>query len=209
MMKRTTSLTLATLIVAVAATSAAPALAQDSPGNGQRQMRHELRGPGPGGDNRGGMIHEERGMMRGGGLLALVCDEQGADRLEHMLLTVAQRTDLTAEQQPLHDALKTAALTAQSDFAAACAAARPAEGADVSSTDLADRLKARLDIEKAHVAALEGVIPAFEAFYDSLSDAQKQALTPPQRGERRDIGEHHDKPGDRRAPAPDAPQEQG
>jgi hypothetical protein len=194
MMKRTTSLTLATLVVVVAAAGAVPALAQQGPG-GPGQRHEEMRGPGA----RDGVMHEERGMMRGGGMLALVCSDNGADRLEHMLLSVAQRTDLTAEQQPLYDTLKSTALAAQADFAAACTAARPADGTDVSSVDLADRLKARLEIDKARVAAMEGVVPAFEAFYDSLTDAQKQALAPERRAARRMLdgpkGEHRHQHG--------------
>jgi hypothetical protein len=190
-MTRPTSFALAALVAAamIGTGLATPAVSQDQ-GHGPRdhwQMgggqhdgrfeRHDFRrGPGP----MGGAM-----MMRGmgpGGLLALVCSDRGADRLEHLLLSVMQRVDPTAAQQSLYDAFQSAAMTAQTDFATACADARPAkaEAQDSSAAkpDLADRLKARLDIEKAHVDAMTKVLPAFEAFYDSLTDAQKQALEP-------------------------------
>jgi hypothetical protein len=173
-MKRVTSMSIAALVAAtIALGAAAPALAQDQ-------------GPqGPRGDvafrmDRDGPRHEARGQqgqgMRGG-LLALVCSERGGDRLEHMLLNLTQRTNPTGDQVALYDALKAAAMSAQADFAKACEAARPA-GDTAANRDIVDAMKARLDIEVAHVAAMSSVLPAFEAFYDSLSDEQKQALAP-------------------------------
>lgn len=195
-MKRTTSMTIAAIVVATIATSAAmPAFAQDAgrdPNGPGRDM--QMRGPGQDGfwkhDRRGspdGMrmaLREGPGNGGRGGILDLVCAPQGADRLEHMLLSIAQRVDPTAEQQPLYDTFKAAALTAQTDFADACTAARPDQTADATAAkpDLADRLKVRLDIEKAHVEAMTAVIPTFEAFYDSLSDEQKQNLEPRRQG---------------------------
>ncbi len=216
-MKRTTSMTMAVLIVFIATSAAAPAFAQDQAGPndhanddpGRHMHLHGNNGP------RGFWMHRDgpgetdmalRGGPGGerGGLLGLVCSPEGADRLEHMLLTISQRTDLTTEQQPLFDTLKTAALTAQTDFADACAAALPDRGAEAARPDLADRLKTRLDIEKAHVEAMAAVVPAFEAFYGSLTDAQKQQLEP-----RRDGMRMLDEPGrhDHRAPNMEPPQE--
>ena len=201
-MKRTT-LTIAALVVATIATgAAAPALAQDQAANDHRPRELHQRGPG---GPQGFHMHRDssprdgmRLRLRGGGaVLALVCSENGADRLEHLLLNMKQRTDPTAEQQPLFDAFQSAALTAQTDFAAACLAARPAADA---STDLVDRLKARLDVQQAHLDAMNAVLPSFEAFYDSLSDEQKQALAPRARDGKR--FEHR-----MRGPAPATPQD--
>ncbi len=199
-MKPTTSMTIAALVVAtISAGSAAPALAQDQGGDYGRQMHQ--RGPG----EHGLWLHRDgprdsgmrMRMNRGGGFFALVCSERGGDQLEHMLLNIEQQTDPTADQQPLYDALKDAALSAQADFATACTTTRPAEG-DAASRDLADRLKVRLDIEKAHVEAMTAVLPAFEAFYDSLSDDQKLQLEPRRhRAEHRmldESGEDHGRP---------------
>jgi hypothetical protein len=200
-MRPTTSMTIVALVVAtITAGSAAPAFAQDQ-GDKQHRQMHQ-RGPGEhglwlhrDGPRDGGMrMHINRG---DGGLFALVCSERGGDRLEHMLLNVEQQTEPTAEQQPLYDALKDAALKAQTDFMAACSTARPEQG-DVAARDLADRLKVRLDIEKAHVEAMTAVLPAFEAFYDSLSDEQKLQLEPRRHGaERRMLDEPG---GDHRQP---------
>jgi hypothetical protein len=190
-MTRHTSLTLATLVgVLIASGFAAPALAQEQrPGP---RYHVEMRGPH---HHDGGMANRE--FRRGGsrGFLVLACSEKGADRIEHMLLTIAQRTDPTAHQQPLFDELKTTALAAQSDFAAACTAARPSEG-DAAGIDLPDRMKARLAIEEVRLAAMSEVIPVFEAFYDSLTDEQKAAIEPRRRFE----AHGNDKPGRRHGP---------
>lgn len=213
-MKRTTSMTIAALVVAVAAGAAtAPVSAQD-------HGKQDYRGPGHNAQRqhdapRGFWLQRERGpgqmkfSMRGGpggqrgGMLALVCAPEGADRLEHLLLNISQRVDPTAEQQPLFDALKTAALTAQTDFADTCASARPATTADAARPDLADRMKARHAVEKAHVEAMTTVIPAFETFYDSLTDEQKLSLEP-RRG-RHHEGRRVDAPQPPAAPAQPAP----
>lgn len=173
-MKRTTSISIAALVAAtIALGAAAPALAQD-------------RGPqGPRGEfafrmDRDGPRHQARGPqadgMRGG-LLALVCSDRGDDRLAHMLLSISQRTDPTGDQVALYDAFKAAATSAQADFAKACETARP-DANTAADRDLVDRLKAGLDVQQAHIAAMSAVLPAFEAFYNSLSDEQKQALAP-------------------------------
>ena len=201
-MNRTTSLTIAALVAAsLAAGTAAPALAQDQGPRARMQMQFD----GPAGE-RGPGQHRRDGM--GGGLFALVCSDRGADRLEHMLLSIAQRTDPTADQQPLYDAFKAAATAAQADFAAVCEANKPADGA-APTADLADRLGTRLKIDEARVAAMSDVLPAFEAFYDSLTDDQKAALQP-QREHHRMFGERDGKPGARRgSPAIEAPEQQG
>lgn len=201
-MTRTTPLTIAALVAtAIAAGTVAPAVAQD------RDMRgpdapwhvrdHDGDGPhmlfrghgGPDGfwlrfrDGRGGWM---AGRL-GAGVINHVCSDRGADRLEHLLLSIEQRTDPAGEQKQLFDEFRTAALVARTDFADACKAGREAARGDDAA--LPDRLKARLEVEKARVAALDEVLPKFEAFYNSLGDAQKQALEP--RKGKRMIGERH------------------
>jgi hypothetical protein len=191
-MSKTTSLTLAALLVVAIAGGAAPALAQHVGSDGPRErmfFRHHDMAPqmgrqmGP----RVMVRRSHRGDGTGTGLLAFACSDRGADRLEHKLLTIEQRTDVTATQQPLFDAFESAAKAAQADFAAACTAARPAAG-ERDSLDLAERLNMRFEVQKAHVAAMETVLPAFTAFYASLSDEQKAALEPPRKHHRRDFG---------------------
>ena len=201
-----TSMTIVALVVAtITAGAAEPALAQDAGDN--RGPGMQLRGPG---GEQGRFVHRggpgEGMQMRvrhhGGGLFALVCSERGADRLEHMLLDIAQRTDPTAEQAPLYDALKDAALVAQADFAETCATARPAEG-EAADRDLAERLKSRLDIQQAHLTAMSAVLPAFEAFYDSLSDEQKAAMEPRRQMMKHGMLEERGRPGAPQAPTPE------
>lgn len=182
-MKRVSSMSIAALVAAtIAVGAAAPVLAED---HGPR---------GPRGDFAFRMDHDGNRMfarrhMRGdarGGVLALVCSERGGDRLEHMLLSISQRTEPAGDQVALYDAFKTAATSAQADFAKACATARP-DADTAANRDLVDRLKARLELDEARLAAMSTVLPAFEAFYDSLSDEQRKALAPRlgDRGERR------------------------
>lgn len=174
-MRPTTTMTLAALVVALAAGTAAPALAQDSGTVKDGREMHFRGGPD---DARGFMVRVRgRDGMRGG-VLALVCSPRGADRLEHMLLSIEQRTEPTAEQAPLFEAFRTTALTAQTSFADSCAELRPATAEAREALDLVDRLQARMDIQSAHLEAMTSVLPVFEAFYDSLSDEQKAALEP-------------------------------
>ena len=218
-MKRTTT-TIAALIVATIATGAvAPAFAHDSNTRNDRSREMQIRGPNGNAMamNRQGPRQGMRGEMRGGAgqILALVCSDKGADRLEHMLLGIEQRTDPTADQQPLYDTFKTAAIDAQTEFAATCETARIAPE-DAGDADLVDRLQSGVALQQAHLDAMSTVLPTFEAFYDSLSDEQKAALEPrrgrgdgQRHGEQRHgegFGKHRGGPG---MAAPDAPAEQG
>jgi hypothetical protein len=117
--------------------------------------------------------------------LNLVCSPKGAEELEIALVRLDHRLTLTDAQKPLYDAFRTSALTAQTGFADKCAAARPAKDA-AAKPDLIDALKTRLDLDAARLEALNTVLPDFEKFYDSLTDAQKADLLP-DRMERREM----------------------
>lgn len=218
-MKRTTT-TIAALLVATIATGAVvPAIAQNTASNDRPQAQQQRGGDGEGFRMRRNGQHDRMQMRRGGAgqILALVCSEKGADRLEHMLLNIEQRTDPTADQQALFDTFEASAIQAQTDFAAACATARP-DPEQAEATDLVDRIGARLEIQQAHLDAMSAVLPDFEAFYDSLSDEQKQAMQPRrnadnaggQRGGKHD-GQRDGKRGEHRRgmSAPAAPADQG
>jgi hypothetical protein len=170
-MKRTTTTTIAALVVvAVAVGAALPALAQDRGPGGPRDGIASRDGDGPGMKR-----HIER-RGPGGSFLALNCGPNAGDRLAHMLLSLEQRTDPAGEQVALFDAFKSAATAAQEDFAASCPTP-PAEG-DTAERNLIDNLTTRLQLDQARVAAIEEVLPSFTAFYASLSDEQKLALEP-------------------------------
>lgn len=163
-MKTTTSLLLATAVIgSLSLTALAPAAYADERGKG-------MRGKGE---------HGERMGHRGGpgGFIHLMCSEKGAERLESALGHVAEKIDLTSDQQSLLAELKTVALSAQTNFADTCTT--PARDDD---SNMIDRLKARQSNMAAHVAAMDDVVPALETFYDSLTDEQKAELKPNKHG---------------------------
>ncbi|UXN75370.1 Spy/CpxP family protein refolding chaperone [Devosia sp. A8/3-2] len=112
-------------------------------------------------------------VRHGGGFLNF---ERGAEAAEIGLVRLSHRVELTAEQQPLFDAMKTAVLAAADDFATATRAARPT--ADAARPDIAARLDARIAITSANLAALEAIKPSVTAFFASLTPEQQAALTP-------------------------------
>jgi len=175
-MKLITSTTAAVIVATLGLGAMAPAaFAQDQgpqagPGFGPR---HEQ---GFRAHNQDGMRQDgERGGMRGG-MLQLVCSDQGAERLEHMFVSLSHRVELTAEQTPLFDALKTAALTAQTGFADTCTSVLPEAGTTAQAPNLVERLQTGIKIDEARIAALSDVLPSLEAFYASLTDDQKAKL---------------------------------
>ena len=214
----TTSAIVALMTATIGLTAIAPAFAQDAtPAQTQAQdgpgfhMRHGHQGPGPMG-----------GRMGGGDLLDF---QHGAEAIEIALVRLSHRVELTAEQQPLFDALKTAALAAAADFATATEGLRPQDNSAAGETttatapDISERLENRIAIETAHLAALQAVEPAATAFFDSLTDEQKAQLVPqrPDRGGMPGFGKfggprHHQgqQQGGPAAPAPaDAPAANG
>lgn len=173
---------------------APPAGQQMQPGNtmpGQMQPRPHR--PGFGGFNlrRGGNgmgMQANRGPRGGGSMLQLVCSDRAAERLEIAFVRLSHRITLTPQQQPLFDDLRTTALTAQTQFADSCTkAAQPAAGTATATPDPLAGMKARLELDKARIAATETVLPKFEAFFTSLTDEQKASLAP--RGNGRNNGQ--------------------
>jgi hypothetical protein len=195
------SVALAALVATSMSLVALPALAQDttSPSvtaaKADRQVHR--------------MVNRNAGPGRGG-VLNLVCSDAGAEALEIAFVRLSHRLELTAEQQPLFDALKARALTTQTSFADQCQTALPDSTGD-ATPDLLEILKARLAIEDARLTAMNALLPDFEAFYGSLDDAQKAGLMPrPDRrgngfGDRIGRGDGHDRAGPGRTyrvPAP-------
>ena len=192
-MKHTTAL--AALVVAALSLASLPVAAQDltpTANRGDREVHRTIirDGGGP-------------GMGRGaGGVLGLVCSEHGAEALEVAFVRLSHRVELTDAQQPLFDALKAKALTTQTSFADDCAAARPDRTAN-ERPNLLEGFKAGLKIEEARLAALNSVLPDFEAFYASLTDEQKADMMPRIARDHRGDAPGRDAPGrNMRLPAP-------
>jgi hypothetical protein len=146
---------------------------------------------GPRDDRRGGRDDAR------GGIAGLICSTDGATTLETKLGDLSTALKLTTTQQPLFDAYKTAALSAQTTFAATCPqppAAPATDAQPATPPDAVTVLKDRVTRETAELDALNAVLPSFEALYNSLDDTQKAALMPL-------VGPHHgphdDRGGDR------------
>jgi len=132
-----------------------------------------------------------RGGM-GGGFPRLICNANGAAQLQARLDQFATGLALTPEQTPLFDAYRTAALAAQTSFADACAKIQPPVAGTMP--DVLTLLRNQQAIATAQLDATNAVLPPFEAFYNSLSDQQKAALSPQGRG-RQGFGRDGDRGG--------------
>ncbi len=174
----TTTAIVALMAASIGLSAAAPAMAQQGMPNMQRHMHQQGEGPNRhfGNDGPRRPMMARTGMF--GGLLSF---GRTSERLEIALVRLSHRIELTDAQKPLLDSFKTAALAAQADYAEALAAARPARTAGAERPDIADRLGTRIAVEKAHLDALTAVQPTFEAFFASLTDAQKANLMPQRR----------------------------
>lgn len=162
-MKKLSTLALAATLVGTMSIGAfAPAaFAQDNSGQSPKaEQKQERKGKG-----------QFRAVRGGHGFLGAICSEEGADRLDKMLEIMAIRIDLTDEQRPAFDDLKTAALTAQTEFAESCAPLKEdkPEGA-------AEKLAHRTAMMELQLESMNTVLPAFETFYESLSDEQKAQI---------------------------------
>ncbi|MEP7239693.1 MAG: Spy/CpxP family protein refolding chaperone [Devosia sp.] len=118
-----------------------------------------------------------RGGMGRGELFVLACSGKGAEALDAALLHLSYRLDLTTAQKPLFDAFREKALTTETSFADTCTADMPQKTAG-DAPDMLARMKSRLSLEQARITAMNEVLPSFETLYNSLTDAQKQALMP-------------------------------
>lgn len=107
------------------------------------------------------------------------CNNRAADRLERRLDRMANRLQLTADQEKLFEDFRTSALTAQTDFADQCATIRPGQAANKTERpDLIQRLEQRLKFDEARLAAMSDLLPQFRSFYESLTDTQKREFAP-------------------------------
>lgn len=176
-------------IVALVATGIAlvgvvPVVAQQAPASGPA-TNAEISGPatpmgkmsGPDRDGPGRGAMDRPGGMRGPAFLVAGCGDKAAERLEIALVKLSHRLKLTAEQKPLFEAFKTAALDAQTKLEETCKADAPQAPSD-KQPDILAMLKSGLTVEQARLDAAKSVLPAFEALYNSLTDVQKAELMP-------------------------------
>jgi len=128
------------------------------------------------------------------GFMRLICDDDGAVRIEKALDRFDKKLALSDTQRPLFDEFKTAALTAQTSFSDTCTV--PVRGQDV---DVIDRMKIRQANMAAHLTAVEEFMPQLEVLFDSLTDDQKSALKQGRHGQAHgmDHGDKDRKRGDR------------
>lgn len=195
-MKTITATALVALMTTtIGLTSMAPSFAQDTaPAAQEEQSFRQHLGP------------------RDGGLAGFFGFERGAEAVEIAFVRLSHAIELTAEQQPLFDAFRTAALSAATELEASLDELRPAapaEGVVAPAIDFADRIDNRIAVETARLAALEAVRPAAVAFFDSLTDEQKTQLMPrhPEgpgfgKGGPRHLERHHNSQGSPRDIAP-------
>jgi hypothetical protein len=127
--------------------------------------------------NRGGM-----GPM--GGMAGLFNFQRGAEAIEVALVRIGYRLNLTAEQQPLFDQMRTTVVDAVRKYIADTAQVRSERSTPTAPLTLPDLLQRRIVIENAQLEALTSVVPSVTAFYESLTPEQQSMLTPPQRGQR-------------------------
>jgi hypothetical protein len=106
------------------------------------------------------------GMMRGG--LAFMCNPRAAGFAEWRIKRIEAAVNPNEPQRAALNELRTASTKAAELIAGSCPAEFPAK-----STERLQLMEKRLD---AMLQAIKVVRPAFEAFYNSLDDAQKTRL---------------------------------
>jgi hypothetical protein len=102
---------------------------------------------------------------------------RGAEGIEIALVRLSHRITLSAEQQPLFDSFKTAAIAAAKDFTTARAELRP-DAATTTAPSLSERLDNQITLQQARLKTLEAVQPSAKAFFDSLTPEQLTQLSP-------------------------------
>lgn len=159
----TSSAAILALTAALGVASMAPSYAQSAP-TAQGQFRH------------GADHHQQAG--RGGPAMRgdLLDFRRGAEGIEIALVRLSHRITLSAEQQPLFDSFKTAAIAAAKDFTTARAELRP--DATTTAPSLSERLDNQITLQQARLKTLEAVQPSAKAFFDSLTPEQLTQLSP-------------------------------
>ena len=135
-------------------------------------------------DSGPGRMHGGPRMGPGGPAGGVFNIDRGAEAVEAALDRMAERLDLTPDQQPLFDTFRDVAVTAATELADEVESLRAASQVE-GTPSIAQRFADRLALDRARVGAMEVVQPSLTAFFDSLTEEQLQALMPqrPQRGD--------------------------
>lgn len=120
-------------------------------------------------ENKGDYRH--RGSRQGVGFFHVMCREVDEERINRFFEQAGTRLDITADQQSVFNDLKSAVTNAQRSFSAKCQATRQDR-----SENAVERLQTRQTMLEARLEANKQILPAFEAFYVKLNDAQKQTI---------------------------------
>lgn len=116
------------------------------------------------------------------GILSELIAARNAEAIDVAAVRLSHRLDLTDAQAALLETLKTDALAAQGELSAAREAIRPIDETDAERPDLTARYAGLVAMTTARAEAMAAIQPAFEAFVESLTDAQLERLGPDQRG---------------------------
>lgn len=183
MLKKTSHILLGTtLALAIGAGAFTPAAyaANDDAQGVQKHQRGER------GD------HRQFGPRRGNPLFAALCGEKADDRRSEVFSRVEEKISPTGDQLTLWDDLKTTITTASTTFSENCA-----EPADKDTITPPEQMSHQIAMMEAKLEFSSAVLPAFESFYDSLSDDQKAEWKkrPEGRGKDGKFGRHGKRDG--------------
>ena len=170
---RTALLAITTASIGVGAL--APAFAQPFGGNNNHVQRiegGEARSFRPDFASRFGPAH------RGGMILDMLVSGRGAEAIDIAAVRLTHQLDLTQDQQALLEDLRLAALDAQTNVQSARDDIAPVSEDEADQPDLIARYAGMVAMTTARAEALEAIQPSFEAFVQSLDDAQIDKLMP-------------------------------
>ena len=187
-MKNLTRTAIVTIAAAsIGAATLAPALAQPFGGARDGVAVHQIQGEGarsfrPGGDNQMGQFRRGAAFGQGGGLVEMFFSNRGAEAIDIAAVRLTHLLELTEDQQGLLEDLRVAALDAFEDVQAARDEIAPVAEEEAEAPDLVARFAGMVAMTTARAEALETLQPTFEAFVESLDEAQLEKLTPQRPG---------------------------
>ncbi|WP_172123762.1 MULTISPECIES: Spy/CpxP family protein refolding chaperone [unclassified Devosia] len=135
-------------------------------------------------DRNDGPGMRQNGRQLGNSMTGLFNFQRGAEAIELALVRISHRLNLTAEQRPLFEQMRTAVMDAVRKYVDDTAQVRAERSTPTAPLTIPDLLQRRIVLDNAQLEALTSVVPSVTAFYESLTPEQQALLTPPQRGQR-------------------------